>query len=93
MHTVNVHTMTCMEQQKVYLLSFPISSTGRVLKYFIYTTAKRHCDTIWNSKIDALKTISTQLDEVTAALENLRNVSIETIDIREGSSAISSINK
>ena len=45
---------------------------------------KGHCDTRWSSKADAVKAISTQLDEVIAALEKLRDTPTETItDTRE----------
>lgn len=46
-------------------------------------TLKGYCDIRWHSKVGAVKEVSTQLDEVTAAQENLRNILCEAVDTRE----------
>ena len=72
------------------LFTFFSCSTHRwsVLKDFVNITLKGHCDTRWSSKADAVKAISTQLDEVITALEKLRDTPTETIDTREDAALI-----
>ena len=48
-----------------------------IFKDIVNITLKEHCDTRWSSKADV---ISTQLDEVIAAMEKLRDAPTETID-------------
>ena len=43
---------------------------------------------MWSSKADAVEAISTQLDDVIAALEKLRDTLTETIDTREDAALI-----
>lgn len=50
---------------------------------FINITLKGHCGTGWSSKTDEVKTISTQLDEVIAAVEELTDTPTETVGKRE----------
>ena len=52
-----------------------------VLKDFANITLKGDCDTRWSSKAVAVKAISTQLDEVIAPLEKLRDLSLIHIDV------------
>ena len=68
-----------------HLFTFFSCSTYKlsVLKDFVYITLKGHIDTRWSLKADAVRTISTLLDEVIAALENVRNSPTETADTRE----------
>ncbi|XP_065642856.1 uncharacterized protein LOC136074463 [Hydra vulgaris] len=66
------------------LFVFFSSSTHRweVLKEYVKITVKNHSDTRWNSKVAAVTSISTQLEEVLVALEMLRDSSRETLDSR-----------
>lgn len=50
---------------------------------FVNITLKGHFDTGWISKTDEVKTISTQLDEVIAAVEELTDTPTETVGTRE----------
>ena len=92
LNMVGVHTAHVIVQAMKFfgtverLFTFFSCSTHRwsVLENFIYIiTLKRHCDTRWSSKADGVKVISTQLDEVIAALEKLRDTPTETINMRE----------
>ena len=67
------------------LFTFFSCSTHKwsVFKDFVNITLKRHCDTRWSSETDAVKAISTQLDEVVAAVEKLINTPTETVDTKE----------
>lgn len=72
------------------LFTFFSCSTNRwnILKQFVCITVKRHSDTRWSSKADAVKVVATQLDGVVDCLEKLRDTESETIDTRQGAGVI-----
>ena len=73
------------KRQVQRLFTFFFCSTYRcsVLKDFVNITLKGHCDTRQSSKADVVKPISSQLDEVIAALEKRRDTPTETTDTME----------
>jgi hypothetical protein len=50
-----------------------------VLKDFVNITGKRHSDTRWNSRADAVNAVSHKLEKMTAALEQLCDTLTETL--------------
>lgn len=67
------------------LFTFFSCSTHRwsVLKEHVNITIKRHAETRWSSKADAVKAVSSQLNEIIACLEKLRDTPSETVETRE----------
>ncbi|XP_050340513.1 uncharacterized protein LOC126766873 [Bactrocera neohumeralis] len=59
-----------------------------ILKQYVEITVKRHCETKWSSEAQAVKPVSTQLDEVISALEQLRDSVAENIDTRQDAALV-----
>lgn len=74
--------------ERLFTFFFCYTHRRSVLEELVNNTVKGHCDIRWSSKADAVKAISAHLDEVIAALENLRDIPTETIDTREDATLI-----
>jgi hypothetical protein len=55
---------------------------------FVSVRVKHHSDTRWSAKAAAWNAVSRQLEKVTAALEELRDIATEALDTRQDATVI-----
>ena len=58
--------------EKVFTFFTSSSSRWEVLKTFTKLSVKRHCDTRWSSRYDAVYAIQEEIDNIISSLENLQ---------------------